>query len=104
MEKDEVWGAESDGIMVRREGELIQYSRRFKSKPGDSAAASKIFEHPAKHMHNEVSVTNLEVQMKAVRIMRKTMPKNLLVHSPLLLKVLKILKYRERIKLQRKSA
>ncbi|KAF5959550.1 hypothetical protein HYC85_000759 [Camellia sinensis] len=56
--KDEVWGAESDGIMVRREGELIQYSRRFKSKPGDSAAASKIFEHPAKHMHNEVSVTN----------------------------------------------
>ncbi|CAL5365573.1 unnamed protein product [Camellia sinensis] len=58
MEKDEVWGEESDGIMVRREGELIQYSRRFKSKPGDYATASKIFEHPAKHMHNEVSVTN----------------------------------------------
>lgn len=46
----------------------------------------------------------LEVQMKAVRIIRKTMLKNLLVHSPLLLKVLKILTYRERIKLQRKSA
>ncbi|PSS33399.1 Lysine-specific demethylase, partial [Actinidia chinensis var. chinensis] len=52
IEKVEVMGAKLDDTVVRKEGKLIQYSRKnFKSKPSDSAA-------PVVHMQEVVSIAD----------------------------------------------